>query len=274
MAEQEKWLEEHAGYENFGLSMEADTEAYAGHVKKARELTRKSVESALRDDSKENGAIWEENEAVWEAAFGNVAEAKKAAADGLKLYPTSQGVEEEAALVYAMAGDVAHAESMAQDLNKRFPLDTQVQALWLPAIRAQEALDRKSAAVAIEDLQPASGPMALAQIPFVVNLSCLYPTYTRGQAYLAAGQGKSAAREFQKILEQSGLVWNCWTGALAKLGVARANALEAKTEQGADADAARVRALAGYKDFLASWKDADADTPVLKQAKSEYAKLQ
>ncbi|HVH50380.1 MAG TPA: tetratricopeptide repeat protein, partial [Candidatus Bathyarchaeia archaeon] len=274
MAEQGKWLEEHAGYENFGLSMEADTEAYAGHVKKARELTRKSVESALRDDSKENGAIWEENEAVWEAAFGNAAEAKKAAADGLKLYPTSQGVEVEAALVYAMAGDAAHAESMAQDLSKRFPLDTQVQALWLPAIRAQEALDRKNPAVAIEDLQPAGGPMELAQIPFVINVSCLYPTYIRGEAYLAAGQGKSAAREFQKIVEHSGLVWNCWTGALARLGVARANALQAKTLQGAEADAARVRALAGYKEFLALWKDGDADVPILKQAKSEYAKLQ
>jgi eukaryotic-like serine/threonine-protein kinase len=251
-----------------------NTEQFTRAVARPASLWHQSVESAIRTDGKENGAIWEENEALWEVAFGNVAEAKKAAADGLKLYPTSQGVEEEAALVYAMAGDVAHAESMAQDLNKRFPLDTQVQALWLPAIRAQEALDRKSAAVAIEDLQPASGPMELAQIPFVVNLSCLYPTYTRGQAYLAAGQGKSAAREFQKILEQSGLVWNCWTGALAKLGVARANALEAKTEQGADADAARVRALAGYKDFLALWKDADTDTPVLKQAKSEYAKLQ
>jgi tetratricopeptide (TPR) repeat protein len=60
MAEQGKWLAEHVGYENFGFSMEADTEAFAGHVKKARELTPKSVESALRDDSKENGAIWEE----------------------------------------------------------------------------------------------------------------------------------------------------------------------------------------------------------------------
>jgi tetratricopeptide (TPR) repeat protein/predicted Ser/Thr protein kinase len=274
MAEQGKWLEEHAGYENFGLSMEADTEAYAGQVKKARELVRKSVESAIRADSKENGAIWEENAALREAAFGNAAEAKKAAAEGLKLYPTSQGVELEAALAYAMAGEAAHAESIAQDLNKRFPLDTQVQALWLPAIRAQEALDRKNAAAAIEDLQPASGPMAFAQIPFVVNLSCLYPTYIRGEAYLAAGQGKSAAEEFQKILNHGGIVWNCWTGALAKLGVARANALQAKTLQGADADAARVRALAGYKDFLALWKDADADVPVLKQAKSEYAKLQ
>jgi hypothetical protein len=274
MAEQEKWIEEHAGYEHFGLSMEADSEAYAGHANKARELTRKSVDSAIRDDSKENGAIWEENAAVREAAFGNAAEAKKAAADGLKLYPTSQGVEVEAALAYAMAGDAAHAESMAQDLNQRFPLDTQVQALWLPVIRAQEALDRNNTAAAIEDLQPASGPIEFGQTPFVANLSCLYPTYIRGAAYLAAGQGKTAAREFQKILEHSGLVWNCWTGALAKLGVARAHALEAKTEQGADADAARVRALAGYKDFLASWKDADADVPVLKQARSEYAKLQ
>jgi serine/threonine protein kinase/tetratricopeptide (TPR) repeat protein len=274
MAQQLKWMEEHVGYENFGFSLEADTEAYAGHVKKARELTRKSVESALRDDSKESGAIWEENEALREAAFGNAAEAKKAAADGLKLYPTSQGVQVEAALVYAMAGDAAHAEAMAQDLNNRFPLDTQVQALWLPAIRAQAALDRKSAQATIEDLQPAGGPMEFAQIPFVINLSCLYPTYTRGEAYLAAGQGKAAAGEFQKVLEHSGLVWNCWTGALAKLGMARANALQAKTQQGADADAARVRALAAYKDFLALWKDADADVPVLQQAKSEYAKLQ
>jgi hypothetical protein len=183
-------------------------------------------------------------------------------------------VEVEAALAYAMAGDSVRAESMAQDLNKRFPLDSQVQALWLPAIRAQEALDHKNASAAIEDLQPANGPMEFAQIPFVANLSCLYPTYIRGEAYLEAGEGKAAAGEFQKILDHSGFVWNCWTGALAKLGVGRANALEARTLQGADADAARVRALAAYKDFLTLWKSADADVRVLKQAKSEYAKLQ
>ena len=98
--------------------------------------------------------------------------------------------------------------------------------------------------------------------------------YIRGEAYLAAGQGSEAATEFQKILDHSGIVWNCWTGALAHLGVARANALQAKATQGADADAARVRALAAYKDFLTSWKDADPDIPVLKKAKAEYAKLQ
>ena len=97
--------------------------------------------------------------------------------------------------------------------------------------------------------------------------------YLRGEAYLAAGQGSAAATEFQKIIDHSGIVWNCWTGALAHLGVARANALESRTAQGADADAARVRALAAYNDFLTLWKDADPDIPILIAAKSEYAKL-
>jgi hypothetical protein len=120
----------------------------------------------------------------------------------------------------------------------------------------------------------AASTIELGSILFLANLSCLYPTYIRGEAYLAAGQGKEAAAEFQKILDHSGIVWNCWTGALAHLGVARANALEARTSQGADSDAARVRALAAYKDFLVLWKDADPDIPIYKAAKAEYAKLQ
>jgi hypothetical protein len=102
---------------------------------------------------------------------------------------------------------------------------------------------------------------------------CLYPTYVRGEAYLAARQGNAAAAEFQKILDHGGIVWNCWTGALAHLGVARANALQARTSRGADADASRVRAFAAYKDFVVIWKDADPDIPILKDAKAEYAKL-
>ena len=105
------------------------------------------------------------------------------------------------------------------------------------------------------------------------NISCLYPTYIKGQAYLAAGQGRSAAGEFQKIIDHSGAVWNCWTGALAHLGVARANALEARTLEGADADAARVRALAAYKTFLDLWKNAEPGIPLYKEAKAEHAKL-
>jgi hypothetical protein len=91
---------------------------------------------------------------------------------------------------------------------------------------------------------------------------------------MAAKQGSAAAAEFQKILDHSGIVWNCWTGALAHLGLARANALQSSTAQGAEADAARIRALAAYHDFFALWKDADTDILILKEAKAEYAKLQ
>jgi hypothetical protein len=120
----------------------------------------------------------------------------------------------------------------------------------------------------------AATPIELGSIPFVADISCLYPVYVRGEAYLAAGQGSAAAAEFQKILDHSGIVWNCWTGSLAHLGLGRANALESRTAQGADADAARVRALADYKDFLILWKDADPDIPIQKEAKAEYTKLQ
>jgi serine/threonine protein kinase/tetratricopeptide (TPR) repeat protein len=277
LAEQQQWFAGRPDYENFGLALASDTEAYVGHVGKARELTKRAVDSTIRADSKETGAIWQANAALEQAAYGNAAEARQSAAEALKLAPTSQGVEVEAALAFAMAGDAARAESLAQDLGKRFPLDTQMQSLWLPAIQAQLALDRKNPVSALSSLQAAS-PVELGQIAFVNNISCLYPTYVRGEAYLAAGQGTSAAAEFQRILDHSGIVWNCWTGALARLGAARANALQSRTSlgqgHGADTDAARVRALAAYKDFLDLWKDADPDIPILKQAKAEYAKLQ
>jgi serine/threonine protein kinase len=273
MAEQQQWFAGKPDYENFGLALASDTEACAGHLGKARELTKRAVDSAIRADSKETGAIWQANAAVQQAAYGNSAEARQSAAEALKLAPASQGVESEAALAFAMAGDTARTESLAQDLGKRFPLDTQMQSLWLPAIQAQLALNKKNPAETLNTLQTAS-PIELGQIAFVNNISCLYHAYVRGEAYLAAGQGSAAAAEFQKILDHNGIVWNCWTGALGHLGVARANALEARTSQGADADAARVRALAAYKDFLTLWKDADPDIPILKEAKAEYAKLQ
>ena len=272
MAEQQQWFAGKTDYQNFGLSLASDTEAYAGHASKARELTKRAVDSAIRADAKEAGGIWQAIAAQREAAYGNSAEARQSAAQAVKLAPASQGVESEAGLAYAMAGDTARAELLAQDLGKRFPLDTQMQSLWLPAIQAQVALNKKNPATALDALQAAS-PIELGQIPYLANISCLYPTYVRGEAYLAAGQGGAAAAQFQKILDHSGIVWNCWTGALARLGLARANALQARTSQGADSDAARVRALAAYKDFLALWKDADPDIPILKEAKAEYAKL-
>jgi eukaryotic-like serine/threonine-protein kinase len=273
MTEQQRWYAANAEVEHFGLSLDSDTEAYAGHLGKARALTRRSVGAAVRADYKENGAIWWENAALREAAFGNLVEARQAAAAGMKLAPTSRDVSVEAALAFAMIGDNAQAETMAQELNRGYPLDTQIQSLWLPGTRAQMALDRKKPEEAISYLQNAVPPTEYGMIPFVANLSCLYPTYIRGQAYLAAGQGTEAAAEFQKILDHGGIVWNCWTGVLARLGVARANALQAKSSTGADADLARKRALAAYKDFLTLWKEADPDIPIYKAAQAEYAKL-
>ena len=272
MTEQQSWFAGRPEYANVGLAIASDTEAYRGHLAKARELTKRAVDSAMRADNKEEGAIWQANAALEQAAFGNAREARQSAAEALKLAPASQGAEVEAALAFAMAGDTARAESLGQDLAKRFPLDTQMQSLWLPAIHAQLALDKTNPAAALDDLQ-ASLPIELAELAFVANLSCLYPTYVRGEAYLAAGQGTAAAAEFRKILDHSGIVWNCWTGALANLGVARANALQSRTSQGADADLARTRALAAYKDFLTLWKDAAPDIPIYKEAKAEYAKL-
>jgi hypothetical protein len=147
-----------------------------------------------------------------------------------------------------------------------------MQTLWLPAIRAQLALSRNSPARALNEL-PAPSQLEFGLIQFANSVSCLFPIYLRGEAYLASGQGQQSAAEFQKILEHRGIVGNCFTGALAHLGLARANVMQARTLQGADAEAARVRALAAYKDFLALWKDADPDIPILKRAKAEYAKL-
>jgi DNA-binding winged helix-turn-helix (wHTH) protein/Tfp pilus assembly protein PilF len=272
MAEQQQWFAGKPEFENVGIALASDTDAHDGHVAKARELIKRAVRSAVQADNKENGAVYLAIAAQREAAFGNTEQARQLAAEALKLAPASQGAESEAALAFALAGDTARAESLAQHLKKRFPLDTQMQSLWLPAIQAQLALDKRKPDVALNVLQ-AHSPIEFGQIPFVNNISCLYTVYVRGEAYLAAGQGNAAATEFQKILDHGGIVWNCWTGALAHLGVARANALQSRTSPAAG-DAARLRALAAYKDFLTLWKDADPDVPILKQAKAEYAKLQ
>jgi len=270
MAKESAWLEGRPEYASLGLALEADSEAYAGHLSKARTLTQRAADSALQTDSKENAALWRANAAFRESVFGNFAEAARAAGDAIKAAPASKGVALESALALAIAGDSAQAESLAKDLSKRFPLDTQVQSLWLPMIEAQLQLNKHNAAGAVELLGKAES-VELALIPFTQNTSCMYATYVRGQAYLSLGKGDAAAAEFQKILDHPGLVWNCPAGAVAWLGLARGRALEAHA---ANADpAARTSAERAYQDFLARWKDADAEIPVLKEAKAEEGKV-
>ncbi len=226
----------------------------------------------MRADNKEDGASYLAFSAQWEAAYGKSVEARRVADEALKLVPESQVVEIDAGLAFARAGGT-RPESTLKHLEQRFPFDTLMQFLWIPTIRAQSALEKNDPSLALSTLQSAYR-FELGRTRFGNTPSCIYPAYVRGEAYLASGQGKEASVEFQKILDHSGIVWNCWTGALAHLGVARANAVQAKNSSGADADAARVRALAAYKDFLTLWKDADPDIPIYRQAKAEYAKLQ
>jgi eukaryotic-like serine/threonine-protein kinase len=267
MAQQVAWSAGKPGVEDVLLASEADMAAYFGRVGKAREFSRQAVASAERAGKKETEAGYEAVAALREAVFGNVAEARRRAEAALG-FRNGRDAHYEAALALAFAGDTVLAQALADELAKHFPEDTLVQFNYLPTIHAQLALSHKDSAKAIEALKTAD-PYELG------DAGGLYPVYVRGEAYLAARQGSAAASEFQKILDHSGIVWNCWTGALAHLGVARANALQARTSQATpDADAARVRALAAYKDFLALWKDADPDIPVLKEAKAEYAKLQ
>ncbi|HUE03317.1 MAG TPA: hypothetical protein VMR62_27390 [Bryobacteraceae bacterium] len=170
------------------------------------------MDAAVRADSKENGAIWWESAALREAAFGNSAEARRAADAGWKLYPESQGVAVEAALAYAMPGDSAKAESLAAEIRKLHPLDTQTQSLWLPAIQAQLALNRHDPAGALAALQRAVPPIEYGAIAYVSNLSPIYTAYIRGEANLAAGEGPAAAAEFQRSRTTAG--W-CGTAGLA-----------------------------------------------------------
>src|SRR5437879_5281646 len=156
MAEQQQWFASKPDYETFGLALASDTEAFGGHLSKARELTKRVVDSDLRADNKEGGAVHLASAALREVSYGNPAEARQLAEEALKLSPTSQGVESEAALAFAMAGDTARAESVAQDLGKRSPLETQIQSLWLPTIHAQLELDRKNPTLALSILRAAS----------------------------------------------------------------------------------------------------------------------
>src|SRR5438876_51416 len=158
MAELEHWFAGRAEYENFGLALASDTESFVGHLGKARELTKRAVDSAIQADRKETGAIWQAIAAQREAAFGIAGQARPLAAEALKLAPASQGAKAEAALAFAVAGDAARAESLAQDLGRRFPLDTQMQSLWLPAIQAQLELNQNNPALALKTLQIAPPP--------------------------------------------------------------------------------------------------------------------
>jgi tetratricopeptide (TPR) repeat protein len=250
------------GIEDGMLSLEADTAAYSGRLKDAREFSRRAMDSAARAGEKDPPAMYLATSGLREAWFGNSGEARRRITLALR-GSKYRDVVYFAALASAYDGENARAQMLTDDLAKRLPEDTIVQFNYLPAVRARLALNKGDAAGAIERLR-ASEPYELGvstSAPF--NWTSMYPVYVRGEAYLAAHDGKEAAVEFQKILDHSGIVLNQPIGVLAHLGLGRAYLLQGDT----------AKARAAYQDFLTLWKNADADIPVLIAAKAEYTKL-
>jgi serine/threonine protein kinase/tetratricopeptide (TPR) repeat protein len=257
-----KWAMGKPGPESLLLYFEASSAAYSGQLKKSLELFKRAGESAERAGEKDRSAGVEATSALYEALFGNEAEARKRATVA-SVQSIGKDVKFVAALALAMAGDSPGAQGLAEDLAKHFPEDTIVQFDYLPTIRAQLALKRKDHAKALDTLE-AAAPYEMGLTGGTTFSTNLYPVYVRGESYLAAHQGSQAVAEFQKIIDHSGVVLNEPIGALAHLGLARAYVLQGDT----------AKARASYQDFLTLWKDADPDIPALLAAKFENAKLQ
>ena len=247
------------GSEDQLLATQADTEGWYGKLKKAHELTGRAMDSAQRNDAKEAAAAYQAEAALREVEAGNREEARAEAKAALKL-ARNRDVRAMAALALGRAGDTPGAEKLAGELDKAFPLDTMVQRYWLPTIRAGVALERKDPDRAIELLKVATA----IELGLPANLTIVMcPAYLRGEAYLMLHDGSAAAAEFQKFIDHRGAVMNFPWGVLARVGMARAYALQGDT----------AKARAAYQDFLTLWKDADPDVPILKETKAEYTRL-
>jgi pentatricopeptide repeat protein len=258
LAEQWEWVVHHP--KDVGLMLgKARMQMYYGQFRAAHRLAEDTIKQAEANEPNAGFAETFANDAIQEAVVGNAAEARQAAMMALA-GPQQQSVQSDLALAFALAGDSAQAQKLVDSINQKFPLNTLVQNYDLPAISAAMHLHAKDPAGAIEILRPAlKYDFAYEEDGF----NSLYPAYFRGLAYLQIGDGRSAAVEFQKMLDHPGLIERDVDGALALLQMARAQKMSG--------DNAAARKY--YEQFLTLWKDADPDIPAYREAKSEYAKL-
>ena len=256
------WSAGKPGGEDTMLALQADTEAYAGHVQQAREFSRRAVEVAQHSQLAEPAAIWEGSAALREAVYGNIEQARTGAEKVLELAPKSRDAQILAILVMTRTGDARRAQPLLDDLAAANVSNTIVQSAWLPTIRAESEMLSQKPSRSLELLE-AVKPYERGQLIGNLSYTCMFPVYLRGEAYLAARKGAEASAEFQKLMDNRGLVGNCWSGALAHLGKGRAQALSGSTSA----------AKTSYQEFFSLWKDADSNVPVLKAARAEFAKL-
>ena len=234
------------------MYLDASLAASQGQLRHARELFTQASQVLQRINLKEAAAAEVAGEAVTEAAFGDRVDATRDAAAALSV---SRGTKVVllAAAAYALAGEERKAQELSSDVAKRRPEDTLVQSVWVPLVSAIIELKHNNPAKALQLLTAAT--------PY--DRTILEVLFTRGTAYLKAGQANEAVQEFQKVLAGRNLSPVDVLLPLAQLGLARAYALEG--------DSAKSRIA--YQDFFALWKDADPDIPILQQAKAEYARL-
>jgi tetratricopeptide (TPR) repeat protein len=249
------WGTGQPGGEDQLLSLQSDTEAYAGHFGRAQSLSQSAFDSAQRYGLHEVAAGWLLHATHLRAEVGEYASAGKDVASDLRV-ASNLSLQTTAAMTLALAGESNRAQAIADEVGRKAPLNGELNRYWLPAIRAEIELNHDRGQQALELLKPASG--------YEFSLANLYPEYVRGKAYLKVRDGQQAAAEFQKIIDHRAIVTNDILGALAHLQLGRACVMAGDT----------AKAKAAYQDFLTLWKDADPNIPILKQAKAEYAKLQ
>jgi DNA-binding winged helix-turn-helix (wHTH) protein/tetratricopeptide (TPR) repeat protein len=254
------------GAEDWMANAQSFNLAYSGHLGEARKMSRRAADLASAGDRRETEAYYEADVALREALFGNASAARHPASAALRL-SSSRDVEYSAAFALAASGDILRSQSLAADLTRRFPEDTKVKFIFAPTLRALLALNHGDPSTAVDLLQTAipyeSGILSSGGSEVLLGAGNLYPVYVRGEAYLAARQGRQAAVEFQKILDHRGITVMDPIGGLAHLRLGRAYVLMGD----------KGKAREAYKNFLTLWKDADPNIPILKEAKEEYAKL-
>ncbi len=242
---------------------EAFVQAYTGHLQQSRILSQRASDFARQSGGRETSALFDAGAVLPEAFGGYASVARQKALAALELSKDRE-VEFGAGFALALLGDSAHAQVLANDLERRFPEDTSVRFTYTPTLRALLAINRDAPAKAVEQLQIAT-PYEFATPRSAIhgNFGALYPIYVRGEAYMDEKQCAQAAAEFQKIITQRGIVGSDPFGAVARLQLGRAYSLSGD----------HTKAKTAYQDFLTLWRDADPDIPILRQAKAEYAKL-
>jgi eukaryotic-like serine/threonine-protein kinase len=237
-------------------SWQAETAAFSGQLRKAKEFSDRAVELALRRDLKDVAAEITAAGTARNALFGDCKQIKGQTATALAI-TQSYWTRFLAANALAACGEFSQTQPITDEMLKRYPKDTLLSKLFLPLIQAHGEMYRGNAAQAIRLLETTT-TYERAPLPFPI-------AYLRGQAYLSQQKGAEAAAEFQKILDHTGV--RGWPASpvypLAHLGLARAAVLQGDT----------AKARKAYEDFFAFWKDADADLSILIEARKEYQNL-